>query len=108
MKRRNFIKAGAVGTATITVLSTPAIATGRRELTMTSLVPKMFPGLGEHTMNFVNTVKAATDGRITIKLYGAGELVGAFESFDAASDGTVDIANTAANYYQGKSKARVS
>ena len=105
MKRRNFIKAGAVGTATIAVLSTPAIATGRRELTMTSLVPKMFPGLGEHTMNFVNTVKAATDGRITIKLYGAGELVGAFESFDAASDGTVDIANTAANYYQGKSKA---
>ena len=43
---------------------------------MTSLVPKMFPGLGEHTMNFVNTVKAATDGRITIKLYGAGDWLG--------------------------------
>ena len=104
MKRRNFIKAGAMGTATIPVVSTPAIALGRRELTMASLVPKGFPGL-EHTVNFINAVKGATDGRITIKLYGAGELVGGFESFDAASDGTVDIANTTANYYQGKSKA---
>ena len=109
MKRRNFIKAGAIGTAgvAVTALSTPVIASGKRELTMASFVPKMFPGLGEHTMNFVNAIKAATDGRITIKLYGAGELVGGLASFDAASDGTVDIANTAAYYYQGKSQALV-
>lgn len=107
MKRRNFIKAGAIGTAgvAITALSTPAIASGKRELTMASFLPKNFPGLGQHTMNFVKAISAATDGRITIKLYGAGELVGGLESFDAASDGTVDIANTAAYYYQGKSKA---
>ena len=107
MKRRNFIKAGAIGSAgvAVTALSTPVIASGKREFTLASFVPKMFPGLGEHTMNFVNAVKAVTDGRITIKLYGAGELVGALESFDAASDGTVDIGSTAAFYYQGKSQA---
>ncbi len=108
MKRRNFIKAGAIGTASVAVaaLSTPVVASGKRQFTMASFVPKMFPGLGEHTMNFINTLEKATDGRLTVKLYGSGELFSDLGSlFDGASDGTVDIANTAAYYYQGKSKA---
>ena len=108
MKRRNFIKAGAIGTAGVAVatLSTPAIASGKRELTLASFLPKMFPGLGEHAMNFVKAVDSATEGRLTIKLFGAGEIFTNLTSlFDGASDGTVDIANTAAYYYQGKSKA---
>lgn len=46
-----------------------------------------------------------TDGEITIKVFGAGELVGAFEAFDAVSTGTADMYNGAEYYWQGKSPA---
>ena len=36
-------------------------------------------------------ITLATNGRITMKVYGAGELVPAFESFDAVSNGTADV-----------------
>ncbi len=49
-------------------------------------------------------ITAATDGRITVKLFAAGELVPPFESFDAVSTGTADLLHAASYYWQGKSK----
>jgi TRAP-type mannitol/chloroaromatic compound transport system substrate-binding protein len=44
-------------------------------------------------------------GRLEVKVYGAGELVPAFESFDAVSRGTAEMGHGAAYYWKGKSEA---
>ena len=41
-------------------------------------------------------------GRLDIKVYGAGELVGPFEVFDAVSQGTAEMGHGAAYYWRGK------
>jgi TRAP-type mannitol/chloroaromatic compound transport system substrate-binding protein len=43
-------------------------------------------------------------GRLTVKLYGASELVPAFQSFDAVAAGDADLYHAAEYYWQGKSK----
>ncbi|MDG1166177.1 MAG: ABC transporter substrate-binding protein, partial [Porticoccaceae bacterium] len=44
--------------------------------------PKNYPGLGTAPENFAKNVEAMSGGRIKIKVYGAGQLVPAFEVFD--------------------------
>ena len=41
-------------------------------------------------------------GRLTIKVYGAGELVPPLEVFDAVSQGTAEMGHSAAYYWKGK------
>ena len=83
----------------------PAIVTDRRELRMVTTWPKDFPGLGTGAQRLADRITAMTDGRITVKLFAAGELVPPFESFDAVSAGNADLLHAAAYYWQGKSKA---
>lgn len=67
--------------------------------------PKNYPGLGTAPENFANKVEAMSGGRIKIKVFGAGQLVPAFEVFDAVSQGTAQVGHGAAYYWTGKSKA---
>ena len=102
--RRKLLGGLITGTAAATVAA-PAYAQGKRRLKMVTTWPKNFPGLGTAPENIAKRVRAMTDGQIDIKIYAAGELVGAFESFDAVSTGTADMYNGAEYYWQGKSKA---
>ncbi len=65
---------------------------------VTSWPPK-FPGLGMGPENLATQVEAASAGRLKIKVYGAGELVPAFEVFDAVSRGTVEMGHDAAQFF---------
>ena len=67
--------------------------------------PKNYPGLGSAPENFANKVAAMSDGRLTVKVYGAGQLVPAFEVFDAVSQGTAQLGHGASYYWTGKTKA---
>ena len=67
--------------------------------------PKNYPGLGSAPENFAKKVEAMSGGRISIKVFGAGQLVPAFEVFDAVSQGTAQMGHGAAYYWTGKSKA---
>lgn len=80
----------------------PAYAKGKRRLKQVTTWPKNFPGLGTAPENIARRVKIMTDGELEIKVYAAGELVGAFEAFDAVSTGTADMYNGAEYYWQGK------
>ena len=52
--------------------------------------------------NLAERVARASSGRLRIKVYGAGELVPAFEVFDAVSRGTVEMGHGASYYHKGK------
>jgi TRAP-type mannitol/chloroaromatic compound transport system substrate-binding protein len=64
--------------------------------------PKNLPGLGLAPERFADSLRAMSDGRLDIKVYGAGELVGAFEVFDAVSQGTAQLGHGASYYWRGK------
>ena len=64
--------------------------------------PKNFPGLGAGAENFARMVGEMSNGRLTARVYGAGEMVPAFEVFDAVSQGVADAGHGAAYYWKGK------
>ena len=64
--------------------------------------PKNFPGLGTAAENFSRLVDDMSGGRLTARVYGAGEIVPAFEVFDAVSQGVADAGHGAAYYWKGK------
>ena len=47
--------------------------------------PKNYPGLGTAPENFAKKVEAMSNGRLKIKVFGAGQLVPALQVFDAVS-----------------------
>lgn len=67
--------------------------------------PKNFPGMGTGAERLAKRIEALSDGRIKVKVYAAGELVGALEGFDAVSQGKADMYHAAEYYWQGKSSA---
>jgi len=77
------------------------------EWKMATTWPKNFPGLGSGPENFARYVNEMSDGRLTVHVYGAGEIVPAFEVFDAVSQGVVDAGHGAAYYWKGKIPAAV-
>ncbi len=64
--------------------------------------PKNLPGLGTAPERLADDLRLMSDGRLNIKVYGARELVGAFEVFDAVSQGTAQMGHGAAYYWRGK------
>ncbi len=65
----------------------------------------LFYDVAQH---FADSVKLASGGRLSIKLFSAGELVGAMESFDAVSKGQADIGHDWPGYWKGKNEAFVA
>lgn len=74
---------------------------------MVTTWPKNFPGLGSGAENFARYINEMSAGRLTVHVYGAGEIVPAFEVFDAVSQGVVDAGHGAAYYWKGKIPASV-
>jgi len=108
MDRRSFLKTSAAASAaaaTGTALATPAIAQGRREWRMVTTWPKNFPGLGTGAQRAADRITEMTDGRITVTVFAANELVPPFESFDAVAAGNAEMYHGADYYWTGKHPA---
>ena len=114
MERRRFLRAGALAAAagTLAACGGPEnaaagkAADGRRfKWRMVTTWPANFPALGTGATRLAEMIGRASGGRITIKVHGAGELVPAFETFDAVSRGTVEMGHGAAYYWTGRSPA---
>ena len=67
--------------------------------------PKGLPVLGTGAERLAERIGRMSGGKLTVKVYAAGELVPAFEGLDAVSSGTADLGHGAAYYWQGKHKA---
>ena len=100
MNRRSFLKNTALGgsAAAATTLAAPAYAQGKRTLTMVTSWGRGLAGVGDAAQRAADNITAMTDGSLTIDLKAAGELVGAFEVFDAVTAGQADMYH-AADYY---------
>ncbi len=75
------------------------------EWKMVTTWPKNFPGLGTGANFLAQLMGEMSGGRIQVKVYGAGELVPAFEIFDAVSNGTAQLGHGSAYYWKGKNAA---
>jgi len=99
MKRRSFLKTAGIGVgATVHAAmrpTAPAIASNRIEWKMVTLWPRNFPGLGTGSQRIVEAIEQMSGGKLTVKVYGAGELVPAYEAFDAVRAGIADCMHEA-------------
>lgn len=64
--------------------------------------PKNLPAVGTSPEEFSRRVERMTNGRLLIRVYGANELVGGLEVFDAVSQGVAEMGHSGAYYWQGK------
>lgn len=105
MDRRSFLTSTAAGAAGAATLAAPAIAQDKQVVKMVTTWPKNFPGLGTGAQRLADRITQVSDGRIEVQLFAAGELVPAFESFDAVSSGAAEMYHAPDYYFQGKHKA---
>jgi len=108
MDRRKFIKSvgtGAVVAGSGLAVSTTANAAKKIKWKMVTTWPKNFPGLGTGANYLAKLINEMSGGRMKVKVYGAGEIVPAFEIFDAVSSGTAQMGHGASYYWKGKSEA---
>lgn len=87
------------------LLLTPLMANAAKaeyKWKMVTAWPKNFPGVGTGANELAELINEMSDGRIQVKVYGAKELVGALEVFDAVSRGTAEMGHGAAYYWKGK------
>ena len=104
MDRRSALKktltaGAAAGAAT---LAAPAISQGKIEWRMVTTWPKNFPGLGVGAENLAKRITTMSGGRLTIKVFAAGEMVPPLQALDAVINGTAEMSHGAAYYWQNK------
>lgn len=104
ISRRAILGGSMAASATAaTALAKPALAQGRVSWTMVTSWPRNLPGPGITAQRIADQVALATDGRMTIKVMAAGELVPALQVFDAVGSGTAEMGHTASLFWAGKS-----
>ncbi|MCP1675056.1 TRAP-type mannitol/chloroaromatic compound transport system substrate-binding protein [Natronocella acetinitrilica] len=103
--RRKFLKLGGAAAATTAgTIGAPAILKAQETFNwrMTTTWPAGLPyyqtGPGSAT-DFARRVEEMSQGRIRIRVYAAGELIPAFDGFDAASSGRQVQLNHGCSYY---------
>ena len=105
MQRREFITklgAGSLAVGSGLAVSTQVQAKPEFKWKMVTTWPKNFPVLGTSANKLGELIGQMSGGRIQVKVYGAKELVPAFEVFDAVSRGTAEMGHGSAYYWKGK------
>jgi TRAP-type mannitol/chloroaromatic compound transport system substrate-binding protein len=110
MQRRDFVTlAGATALAGCSAEQQPegsdATSEQRFSWRMVTTWPPNFPGLGTGANTLASYIEELSAGRLTVRVYGAGELIPAFEIFDAVSQGSAEMGHGAAYYWRGKTEA---
>ncbi len=75
------------------------------EWKMVTTWPKNFPGLGTGAQRIADNITSMSDGRLAVKLFAAGELVPAFECFDAVRENKAQMFHASPYYWINKNKS---
>ena len=86
----------------VAVDGSKAVSTEQIKWKLVTTWPKGLPGLGSAPENFARRVEEMSNGRLSIRVYGAGEVVPPFEVFDAVSQGVAEMGHGASYYWKGK------
>ncbi len=131
MQRRDFLKKAGIGAAATIAATAGILGCGEEEKKkaeapppkeekpkapevvtkksyewkMVTTWPPKLPVLQDGCERLAKRIEELSDGRIKIQVFAAGELVPAMESFQAVSDGTVEVGSGAAYYWAGKDPA---
>ena len=107
MDRRSFLRTSALGgsAAAASTLAAPAYAQGNRTLTMVTTWGRGLAGVHDSAQYCADRITELSDGQLTVDLKAAGELVGAFEVFDAVSAGQADMYHGVDYYFLGQHPA---
>ena len=101
MKRRSMLTGATLGAAA-TALATPALAQGQMEWRMVTSWPMNLPGPGTAANKLAERITALSGGRLTVKVFAAGQIVPALGVFDAVSQGTAELYHSVPAYWLSK------
>jgi TRAP-type mannitol/chloroaromatic compound transport system substrate-binding protein len=105
MKRRQFLRSAAVGAATVTAAASfPkfAISQNRQEWRMVTAWPRGLPPNHQSAERIAQRIGMMSQGRLTVKVYAAGELLPAFGGWDGIISGACEMAHDTPYYHVGK------
>lgn len=85
--------------------TTPTQSAETRRWKMVTSWPKGAPGVGTAADRLASKINEMSGGRLSVTVYGAGELVPPFEVFDAVSSGTAEMGHGASHFWSGKDPA---
>ncbi|MBI2217927.1 MAG: ABC transporter substrate-binding protein [Candidatus Rokubacteria bacterium] len=107
MERRAFLlKAGVMTAGAAAVLDAPnVIAQPKFQWRMPTSWPPAADILIDGARQFARIVDEMSQGRLKIQVFAGGELIPPFGVFDACSQGTVEMYNSASYYWAGKEAA---
>lgn len=86
-------------------LSKPAIAQNIKQIRLVTTWPRGFAGVGVGAQRLASRITALSGGQLDVKLFAAGEMVQAFDSFDAVSSGEAEMYHGTEYYWDKKHKA---
>lgn len=108
MNRRNFLTKAGISAAAVaaTTVNPPAVLAQKKyRWKMVTTWPPKLPVLQEGCERLAKRVNELSGGRLQIQVFAAGELVPPFGSFEAVSNGTVEVGSGASYYWAGKEPA---
>lgn len=105
--RRSFLTlAGAAAvTAGAASFPKPAISQNLQQWRMVTAWPKNLPGPGVWARRIAERINQASEGKLTVQLFAAGEVVPALGVMDAVSTGVAEMGHATAFYWMGKQAA---
>ncbi|MDB5591225.1 TRAP transporter substrate-binding protein [Enterovirga sp.] len=107
MDRRSFLTRTALGSAAASAAATiaaPAIAQSQPTVKwrLTSSFPKSLDAIYGGAELISRKVAGLTDGKFTIQVFAAGEIMGGLQALDGVQNATVEAGHTMTYYYIGK------
>lgn len=107
MNRRKFLQQAttATGGAAAAAYAAPALSQGKIEWRMVTAWPKGLPGLGTGAERLGQRITAMSGGRLTVKVFAAGELVPGLQTFEAVQGGTAEMGHDTPGFHLGKNRA---
>jgi TRAP-type mannitol/chloroaromatic compound transport system substrate-binding protein len=107
MRRRTFIRRAGIGTSAFgaTVAAPAVVAEPRLRWRMVTTWPRGLAGLGTGASLLAELITSGSGGRLEVEVFGAGEVVPAFEALDAVARGDVEMGHGAPYYWKGRAAA---
>lgn len=102
MKRRRFLQGAAAAGVAASTFPKPALSQGRMEWRLQTTWPKDFPGLATGAKLLADLINRGSGGRLSVKVFGAGEIVPTYETINAVNNGTFEMGHGAPYFWAGK------